>query len=303
MVALRLGVLGLSPGNGHPFSFSAIVNGYDPAAFAAAGWPAILDYLRARPPEDFGFDGVAVTCAWTPEPAVTARLCAACRIPEPLQDPAEMPGRVDAVLLLRDDAESHLPLGLPFLEAGLPLFVDKPLTLEPRELERFLPHLEAGRLMSCAGLRFATELEGLRRDPGRLGRLRGIEAAVVNDWPRYGIHMVDALLGLGLPPPRRLRRPPDRPERFELTLADGTPVTIDCLGPGPRRLDLSFLGEEGRLDLDLADNFGAFRRLLEAFLGQVRSGRPAIPVDQTLASLRTIIAGLAASGDAAVTIP
>ena len=80
-------------------------------------------------------------------------------------------------------------------------------------------------------------------------------------------------------------------------------MTIDCLGPGPRRFDLGIAGEKGRLDVDLADNFGAFRRLLEAFLGQVRSGRPAIPVDQTLASLRTIIAGLAASGDAAVTIP
>lgn len=303
MVALRLGVLGLSPGNGHPFSFSAIVNGYDPAAFAAAGWPAILDYLEARPRRDFGFEGVAVTCAWTPDPAVTARLCAACRIPQPLAEPEELLGRVDAVLLLRDDAESHLPLGLPFLDAGLPLFIDKPLTLEPCELARFRPHLESGRLMSCAGLRFATELDGLRRQPEQLGRLRRIEAAVVNDWPRYGIHMLDALLGLGLPPPHRLRRAADRPGRFELVLADGTPVTLDCLGPGPRRFDLCFVGERGRLDFDLADNFGAFRRLLGAFLDQVRSGRPAIPAEQTLASVRTVIAGLGATGDAAVTLP
>ena len=33
-MTLRLGVLGFSPGNGHPYSFSAIVNGYDDEAFA-----------------------------------------------------------------------------------------------------------------------------------------------------------------------------------------------------------------------------------------------------------------------------
>jgi len=47
-MTLRLGILGFSEGNGHPFSFGAIVNGYDDAAFARVGWDGIHAYLRAR---------------------------------------------------------------------------------------------------------------------------------------------------------------------------------------------------------------------------------------------------------------
>ena len=46
-MTLRLGILGLSPGNGHPFSFSAIVNGYDDAAFAEDR-EALLSSLPGR---------------------------------------------------------------------------------------------------------------------------------------------------------------------------------------------------------------------------------------------------------------
>ena len=40
---LRLAMLGMIEGNGHPYSWSAIVNGFDPAAMAAGPYPAILD--------------------------------------------------------------------------------------------------------------------------------------------------------------------------------------------------------------------------------------------------------------------
>ena len=43
-------------------------------------------------------------------------------------------GKVDAVIIARDDYETHFPMSQPFLEAGLPVFVDKPLSLEISEL-------------------------------------------------------------------------------------------------------------------------------------------------------------------------
>ena len=49
-MTLRLGILGLSPGNGHPFSFSAIVNGYDDAAFADFFLPRFADILKQNLP-------------------------------------------------------------------------------------------------------------------------------------------------------------------------------------------------------------------------------------------------------------
>src|SRR5690554_2257137 len=44
-MTIRLGVIGLSDGNGHPYSWSAIVNGYDPVAMQACEFPVIPEYL------------------------------------------------------------------------------------------------------------------------------------------------------------------------------------------------------------------------------------------------------------------
>ena len=116
---IRTGILGYSDGNGHPFSFSAIVNGYDDEGFAAAGWPVIHNYLKAQGRDRFGIGDARVTCAWTQDPELTARLCAACRIDTACATPQDMIGKVDAVIVARDDWETHAQLAMPFLDAGL----------------------------------------------------------------------------------------------------------------------------------------------------------------------------------------
>ena len=47
---IRLAMLGMVEGNGHPFSWSAIINGrYDAEAMARCGYPVIPQYLGAQP--------------------------------------------------------------------------------------------------------------------------------------------------------------------------------------------------------------------------------------------------------------
>ena len=79
-MVIRVGIVGMSEGNGHPFSFSAIINGYNEEKFEEAGWPVILDYLRKSPSGQDGIAGAQVTHAWTQDPKVTAALCAASKI-------------------------------------------------------------------------------------------------------------------------------------------------------------------------------------------------------------------------------
>ena len=46
---LKLGIIGLSEGNGHPYSWSAIINGsYAPEIMAECGYPTIPAYLGAN---------------------------------------------------------------------------------------------------------------------------------------------------------------------------------------------------------------------------------------------------------------
>lgn len=137
---MKIGIIGVSEGNGHPFSFSAIFNGYSDNDFANADWPVIHDYLKLRTPEDFGIGDARVTHAWTQDPSITQKLCAASLIETAVAAPEEMMGEVDAVIVARDDYETHFEHAMPFLQAGLPVFIDKPLTVDKEELRQFLPY-------------------------------------------------------------------------------------------------------------------------------------------------------------------
>ena len=48
MKELRLGVVGLSEGNGHPYSWSAIFNGCDMSFMKDCGFPVIPGYLAKQ---------------------------------------------------------------------------------------------------------------------------------------------------------------------------------------------------------------------------------------------------------------
>jgi len=59
---IRLGVIGMTEGNGHPYSWSAILNGYDRARMTAeCPFPGIPGYLNLQPPEAFGIADARVT--------------------------------------------------------------------------------------------------------------------------------------------------------------------------------------------------------------------------------------------------
>ncbi len=303
-MSLRLGVIGLSPGNGHPFSFSAIVNGYDDAGFADAGWDGIHAYLRKRTPGEFGFGDARVTHAWTQDADITERLRRACRIEHAAPSIESMIGVVDAVLLARDDYERHAEMAFPFLEAGIPVFVDKPLTTDRAELERFWPHLVAGRAFSCSGMRFCGELDAFRADPGSLGEVRLVKGVVLNGMAQYGVHMLDAALGARPARPVTVRRVPAPHESVAIEMDDGSLLTIDAMGAVAPVFALSLHGTEGHLSVNLRDNFTAFRRSIGVFLETVRSGTPAIDPADVWASVSTIIAAVSATpGGAGVPVP
>ena len=291
---MRVGMIGLSEGNGHPFSFSAIVNGYSDEGFAQSNWPVIHDYLRRRRPDEFGFDDVRVTHVWTQDRAVTERLAAASKIDEIVDNAHDMIGKVDAVIIARDDVESHLPLALPFLQNRIATFVDKPLAVDAGQLEIFRPHLESGLLMSCSGLRFAAELDEARSQFASYGRILRIDGVVINGWQTYGVHMLDAVFGLITARPRLIQRVVADHDLLAVTLDDGAVLNIAALGATRPYFRLSIYGTEGEGHFSLRDNFSAFRRTLGTFFDMVRTGTPQLPPEDTMMSMRTIAAGLEA---------
>ena len=290
-MVIRVGMIGLSEGNGHPFSFSAIINGFDEIGMAESGWPGIHTYLKRRHPSEFGYPGVSVTHAWTQDADQTKALCDACRITNPVDDPAEFPGAVDAVIIARDDHERHWEMAQPFLEAGLPVFVDKPLSLDVDELRRFLPYATQGLLMSCSGMRYARELDELRAGEVELGETCLVRGVTVKGWDKYAIHMLDGIFGaLELEPVSVTAHEADH-ESVAVATRSGAVVQIDALGEVIPVFQIDVFGTQGRFSCEVRDNFVMFRRTLWHFIQMVETGKPQVPEKEMLRPLTTLLAG------------
>lgn len=287
----KIGIIGLSEGNGHPFSFSAIFNGYSDSGFADADWPVIHEYLKRRTPDEFGIGDAHVTHAWTQDAAITRKLCAACLIDNALSDPNQMIGNVDAVIIARDDYESHADLAMPFLQAGIPVFVDKPLTVDKAELQNYTPYLETGKLMSCASMRYAIELDEARSTFPEYGEVPLIRAAILNGWEKYGIHMIDAVFNLTSARPVAVTAFNTSHDSMMIEMDNGGLFQVDALGTIGRLFHLDIFGRRKMSQHDLYDNFSMFRRTLQTFMEMINSGVPQISPQDTITSVITLIAG------------
>lgn len=285
------GIIGISEGNGHPFSYSAIINGYSQEGLKNSGWPGIYDYVRRRHASEFGLGEWKVTHAWTQDPETTRKLCTACRIANTVDDYHDLIGKVDAVIIARDDFESHFEMAHPFLKAGMPVFVDKPLSLDLAQLRQFKPYLESGQLMSCSGMRYARELDETRASLASFGNIKLIRGAIVLSWEKYGVHILDAVLGMPTPRPVAVRMMPAKHASAVIKFEDESLLQIDALGEAARTFHVEIFGTERNGAFDITDNFSMFRRTLWEFTNSIRTGQPAIPVERTLEIMRVLIAG------------
>lgn len=270
MNTLKLGVIGLSPGNGHPYSWSAIFNGYDPAYMEECGFPVIPRYLeKQRFPED-AIAEAQVTHVWTQRKEISAHVAKAALIPNVVDHYTDMIGQVDGILLARDDAETHLEFAAPFLKAGLPVYIDKPLALSVAEAKQLLElQRYPGQLFSCSALRYAKEFQLSPADWAQIGRLRHIHAIVPKDWNKYAVHVIEPLLLLASER-GSLEGTYTWQNDDSITLAaryaGGVRVLINTMGSSQAPLSLRLMGESGWKDLFFEDTYFAFKRALYEFV-------------------------------------
>jgi predicted dehydrogenase len=289
-------MLGMTPGNGHPYSWSAIINSYDKAAMAGCPYAAIPAYLNAQPFEAVRVPGARVTHIWTDDPADAPLVSRASLIAEVVGRPEDVIGRVDAVFVASGDGFDHVLRARPFVEAGLPVFVDKPLALTVADLQTFVDWKRKGaRILSSSGMRYAPALDPLLADRSRLGELRWISSLMCKDWEGYGIHAFEPvfrLLGPGFTSVRLESQP--RFETAHILHRTGVQVTVPVIYDGTATFGTVHLaGTAGQATLQLSDTYTAFRRQLVSFIDYVRTGGPdPYPFAETVEMMAVIAAGI-----------
>lgn len=280
---LKLGVIGMSEGNGHPYSWSAIFNGFDDKAIASCPFPVIPNYLgKQKFPRDFLTNRATVTHIWTQDVKVSNHIASATLIPNICESLSEMISAVDAVLLARDDAENHYLYALPVLEAGLPIYIDKPFALSLVEANRLWDKAQyENQIFTCSALQFAKEYQPHKLKEAKIGDPKVIWGTIPKSWEKYAVHLIEPLLNL-IPNRGKLTSVDSFPDKgngstsVQIEWATGINAFLHTTGNLPAPIWMRVLGTKGYRDFYFSDTFYAFKSSLERFIDVVEGEKPNI---------------------------
>ncbi|MEO1997755.1 MAG: Gfo/Idh/MocA family oxidoreductase [Planctomycetaceae bacterium] len=283
---LRLGVVDFD--SSHCIEFTRRFNGRGvtrdqcvEGAQVVLGWPGDSSVAPQRIPE---FQRQMVECGV-----------------ELVASPVAMLGRVDAVLILSLGGEVHLERARPFLEAGLPTYVDKPFTCTQADA-RTLVDLAAqhnSTLFVSSALRYSDDVEGFPALRQRTGHILG---AVVHgpghEHPsnpgllHYGIHAVEVLytlMGRGCEWVHACHT-----EQFDVVTGnwtDGRIGSVRVARTGDTRYGFQAFCEGGLVQRPVSTRF-AYRNLCRKMVSSFQNGRPALEPTIPLEILGFITAAL-----------
>jgi predicted dehydrogenase len=233
---------------------------------------------------------------WCDDHADAVKVARAACIAQVVERPEDVIGHVDAVIIPTDKGGEHVARARPFLEAGLPLFIDKPLVDRADHLQQFLAwHREGRALLSTSCMRYAQEFSALRARLGELGRLRLVTMTTAKSWERYGIHALEGVYGL-LAPGGWLSVANSGTTEAAIVHAhhrDGVEVVLAAIADLTGAFGcLNLYGTQGVLSARFQDTFSAFKSQLIAFVEYLRTGRPPVDFSETVELMKIIIAGI-----------
>lgn len=120
-------------------------------------------------------------------------------------------GSIDGVINTARHGDNHYEYSMPYIKAGVPMFIDKPFCIEPHNAAEMIREAQKAGTLLCGGscLKFAPELAALQSEiaEGKLGKILSASlSAPINMTNPYGNfyfyagHLAEMLLAMfGLP--------------------------------------------------------------------------------------------------------
>lgn len=290
---VKIGVIGMSPGNAHPSSWSAIINGeFNGEEITKMGYPAVNQYLEANK-DTLGLPGVSVTQVWSQSREISEQIQKTAGIVGIVDTLEEMIGKVDAVILSRDDPENHVIMAKPFIDAGIPLFIDKPLCANLNDLDYFKREIAKGKfIMSCSSMRYSNECRSVKSDLKSFGELKLVTAVGVKDWIKYGVHMLEAIFSL-LDDPKPIsvvNIGTDQHAIVKIEFENGLQLILNLVMHMAPTFQISLFGQKRWQLIEIKNSYSMFRDNIIEFLRSVKEGKPRLNFSKTEQIIRVLIA-------------
>jgi len=144
-----------------------------------------------------------IVAIWGQDAERTEKAAAHGKIPTIVAEPTDMLGQVDAVLCITRHGGRHLDLVRPYLEAGVPVFVDKPLATEAADARAIVALAEkhGTPFTSYSTVRFSADTQAFLQAANGLGGVRvGVYSGPATRRNIYGgvifyaIHSIELML-------------------------------------------------------------------------------------------------------------
>lgn len=291
---IKIGIIGMSPGNAHPSSWSAIINGtFNGEEITALGYPGVTNYLQANK-ATLGLPAAKVTHILSQEKALSEQIALTGGIAHVVESAEEMIEAVDAVILARDDPENHREMAKPFIDAGIPLFIDKPLASNLDDLNYFASEIAKGKfIMSCSSMRYASECMAAKTDLASLGKIELITAVGKKDWIKYGVHMLEAIFSIMDDPKPVSVTNVGKPDQdiVKIDFEGGLQVTVHLFMEISGTFQISLYGQQNWKLVEIKNSYAMFRDNIIEFIRSVEEGKPRLEFSKTEQIIKTIIAG------------
>jgi virulence factor len=207
-----------------------------------------------------------------------------------VEKPADMIGKVDAMLIEAVDGSVHYERAKPFLEAGVPCFVDKPFACSVADARKIVDLAAKKKLplFSSSSLRFAPELVAYVSDEKHGHVLGAVTYGPASQHERnpglfhYGIHAVEVLYTLMGPGCQTVTCTTDKAvDVVTGHWKDGRVATVRGTRSGAGAYGAVAFAEKSTQPLTIGTKF-IYRELLKKIVETFATGKPPVPVEVTV---------------------
>lgn len=242
--------------------------------------------------------GAKVTHVWGEKRSFAEKAAVEGEIPTIVDDPRQMLGGVDGVMVDHRDGKYHVSAVRPFVKAGVPVFVDKPMTCSLAEAKRFLKLRREKKVpvttMSSIALQPWTK--ELKKKLRAIGRVRALHLHGPGDYKSkyggiwfYGIHQVELmteLLGVGAAKAQMIVNGDD--SAAVVTYPDGLTVTMNFLVKAPYGFSVAATGHKGSFESTASYDPEGAVNVVRTFTRMFRTGKEPFSDARMLAPLAVL---------------
>jgi predicted dehydrogenase len=277
---VRLGIVG-GLNASHSKAFCAILNGLEAGKSFPEGYPGLRhEAMNAR-----------VAAVADPDREASGLLAGTFGLDETFTDPEELIGKVDGVLVCDDRSMEHAAKAEVFLRAGVPTFIDKPLGKDSAPAEKIAGLVrETGTpCFSSSALRFARERDEAAEAMEGLGEVKMVSLTCPGELVGYGIHVAEVAVSLLGTEIESVSNQGQGPHNIvHARYRNGTDLLLQISEEYAHSFDLYMKGTGGTFQTRIADAQYFYSAMLGAFVEMVRTGKPPVPLDETLVVIRLL---------------